>query len=65
MVVGGIRFDPSIMGVAGAAVLAGIVVVGSNRSTAKEVPSELTAVEAKRATLIGHLELRTVPDRSS
>ena len=36
MLVGGVQFNPSVMGIAGAAVLGGIVAVGSNRSTAKE-----------------------------
>ena len=53
MLVGGILFNPSVMGIAGAAVLGGIVAVGSNRSTAKEALRELTALEAKRTTLIG------------
>ena len=34
--VGGISFNPSVVGIAGAAVLGGILAVGSNRSTAKE-----------------------------
>jgi hypothetical protein len=48
MLVGGIQFNPSVMGIAGTAVLGGIVAVGSNRSTAKEALRELTALEAKR-----------------
>jgi hypothetical protein len=63
MLVGGIQFDPSVMGIAGAAVLGGIVAVGSNRSTAKEALRELTALDAKRAALIEQLDLRIVPDR--
>jgi hypothetical protein len=63
MLVGGIQFNLSIMGLAGAAVLGGIVAVGSNRSTTKEALGELSALEAKRATLIGQLDLRIVPDR--
>lgn len=63
MLVGGIQTNASIMGIAGAALLGGIVAVGSNRSTAKEALRELTALEAKRAALIGQLELRIVPDR--
>jgi hypothetical protein len=63
MLVGGIQFNASVMGLAGAAVLGGIVAVGSNRSTAKEAAHELTVLEAKRAALIGQLELRLVPDR--
>jgi hypothetical protein len=58
-----IQFNPAVMGIAAAAVLGGIVAAGSNRSTAKEAAHELTALEAKRATLIGQLELRLVPDR--
>jgi hypothetical protein len=61
--VGGIRFNPSIVGIAGAAVLAGIVAAGSNRSTAKEAAHELNGIEAKRAALIGQLDLRIVPGR--
>jgi hypothetical protein len=63
MLVGGIQFNPSVMGIAGAAVLGGNVAVGSNRSTAKEALRELTALDAKRAALIEQLDLRIVPDR--
>jgi len=63
MLVGGIQFNPSVMGIAGAAVLGGIVAVGSNRSTANEASGELTALEAKRTTLIGQLPLRMVSDQ--
>jgi hypothetical protein len=62
-VVGAIQFDPSIMALAVAAVLGGIVAAGSNRSTAKEAAHEISALEARRATLIGQLNLRIVPDR--
>ena len=55
--------DPSILGLAVAAVLGGIVVAGSNRSTAKEATIELSATEAKRAELIGELNLRIISDR--
>jgi hypothetical protein len=63
MLVGGMRFDPSVMGLAGAAVLGGIVAAGSNRSTAKEALRELSALEASRSTLIGQLDLQTVAER--
>jgi hypothetical protein len=63
MFVGGIQFNPSLMGIAGAAVLGGIVAVGSNRSSSKEALGELTALEAKRAMLIAQLDLRIIPDR--
>jgi hypothetical protein len=60
---GGIRFNPSVVGIAAAAVLGGIVAAGSNHSTAKEAADEISALEARRATLIGQLNLRIVQDR--
>jgi hypothetical protein len=63
MLVGIAGSDPSIMGLAAAAVLGGIVVAGSNRSTAKEASTELSAAEAKRAEVINQLELQTVSER--
>jgi len=63
MLVGGIQFDPSVMGIASAALLGGIVAAGSNRSTAKEALRELTALKAKRASMMGQLDLRIVPNR--
>ena len=59
MLMGVIQINPLIMAIAMAAVLSGIVAAGSNRSTAREATHESTALEAKRATLIGQLELRT------
>ena len=63
MLVGAIQFDPSVMAVAVAAVLGGIVAAGSNRSTAKEATHQLTLAEAKRTALIGQIDLRLVPNR--
>lgn len=63
VLVGAIQFDPSVMAVTVAAMLGGIVAVGSNRSTAKEATRELTAAEAKRAALIGQIDLRLVSNR--
>ena len=51
-----------VMVVAIAAILGGIVAAGSSRSTARKAADELTALEAKRAALIGQLELRIMPD---
>jgi hypothetical protein len=65
ILIGGIQFNPFVMGIAGAAVLGGIVAAGSNHSTAREANNELSALEAKRATLIGQLELRLVSDRDN
>jgi L-serine deaminase len=60
---GAIQFDPAVMALAIAATLGGIVAAGSNRSTANEAAHELTEIEAKRAALIGRLDLRLVADR--
>jgi hypothetical protein len=49
-----LQFDPSVMALAVAAALGGIV-------TAKEARHELTAAEAKRTTLIGQIDLRLAP----
>ena len=62
---GGIQFSPSVVGIAVAAVLGGIVVAGSNRSTEKEAAQELDAIEARRAALIGQLDLRLVPGQDA
>jgi len=58
-----IRFDLQLMALAMAALLGGIVVWGSNTSTAKEATAERTAAEANRKTLIGMMELRVVAER--
>jgi len=63
MLVSAIQFDPSVMALAVAAVLGGIVAAGSNRSTAKEAMHELTAAETKRKALIEQIDLQLVPDR--
>jgi hypothetical protein len=55
-----IRFDVMSLSAAFAAVLGGIVVSGSNASTAKEASAELAIAERDRAAMIGLIELRTV-----
>ncbi len=57
---GAIAFDPAIMACAVSALLGGIVVVGSNGSTAKETAREMAAAEADRAALIGQIQLRVI-----
>jgi hypothetical protein len=65
ILIGALQFNPSVMAVAVAAVLGGIVAAGSNRSTAKEAAHELTAAEAKRAALIGQIDLQLVSNRDT
>jgi hypothetical protein len=48
-----------------AALLGGIVVWGSNGSTANEAANELAAAEANRKALIGLIDLRVVAERST
>lgn len=60
---GTIRFDPAVMACAVAAGLGGIVVWGSNSSTAKEAAAELAEAEMERAALIGQLDLHDVAER--
>jgi hypoxanthine-guanine phosphoribosyltransferase len=62
ILIGALQFDPSVMAMAVAAVLGGIVAAGSSHSTAKEATHELSAAEAKRTALIGQIELRLVSD---
>ena len=61
MLLGAIRFDPAAMAAAVAALLGGIVVWGSNGSTAKEAAKELATAEADRAALIERIDLRVIP----
>ena len=60
MLLGAIRFDPAAMAAAVAALLGGIVVWGSNGSTAKEAAKELAMAEADRAALIEKADLRVI-----
>ena len=63
LLLGAIRFDLQLMMFAMAALLGGIVVWGSNGSTAKEAEGELAAAEANRKALIGLIDLRVVAER--
>ena len=60
---GVVTFDPRLLLAALTAIIAGIVVWGSNSSTAKEAAAELAQVEADRAALIGNLDLHVVTER--
>lgn len=58
--IGAIRPDPAIMAGAAAALLGGIVVWGSNNSTAQEARTEIAAAEARRAALIETIDLHAI-----
>jgi hypothetical protein len=60
MLLGAIRFDPAAMAAAVAALLGGVVVWGSNGSTAKEAAKELATAEADRAALIEKIDFRVI-----
>ena len=58
--VGAISLDPVALISAIAAVIGGIVLFGSNTSTSKQAALGIKAAEARRAELIGRIELRPV-----
>lgn len=60
IVTGAIAPNPVVLICAMAAVIGGIVLVGSNRRTSSEAAMALKAAEAQRAALIGMIELRVV-----
>jgi hypothetical protein len=63
--IGAIQFSPLAFTAAIAAVLGGIVVGGSNRSTEKEAVAQMATAERDRAAMIGLIELRTVAERAT
>ena len=60
MLIGVIRSDLGFLAAAVALLLGGIVVWGSNSSTAKEATKELAAAETKRAVLIEQINPRII-----
>jgi hypothetical protein len=62
LLIGAIGFDPVVMMVAVIAFIGGIVVFGTNTSTARQMAANMARAEAYRATLIDTLELRRVDD---
>lgn len=63
LLLGLIRFDPTFMFGAFAALLGGIVIWGSNSSTAKEAEEQLAKAEANRRALIGVINLRVIAEQ--
>jgi hypothetical protein len=60
IVLGVIGFDPMVFMAAVAALLGGIVLLGSNNSTSVQKTAELKAAEARRAALIDQMDLPVV-----
>ena len=60
---GAIRFDPTLMIGAIAAIILGIVVLGSNSSTSKQTMAAMKAAESQRANLIDMIDFRAVSAR--
>jgi hypothetical protein len=65
MTLGAIRSDAIGMIGAIAAVVGGTVVYGSNASTAKQTADAMKAAEARRAELIGSIDLRLIGESES
>ena len=73
MAVGALLLSGVALGVAGSSpmppllaiigILGGVVVFGSNTTTAERATDDLRAAEAQRAELIGMIELQVVGDR--
>ena len=53
---GPIRFDPTILIAALAAIIGGVVGFGSNSSTSKQAVAAMKAADAQRAELIGMID---------
>jgi hypothetical protein len=59
-----IRFDKTTVVGSIAAVLGGIVALGSNTTTLRQTTEAISADEAQRSELIGQIELTVVGDRA-
>ena len=60
IIIGAVGFDPTVLIGSIAAVVGGMVIVGSNMSTLKQSVTDIKAAEARRAELIGRMELKVV-----
>jgi hypothetical protein len=65
IILGAVRFDPTVTIGAIAAVVGGTVVFGANTSTLKQTTTAIKAAEAHRAELISRMDLRVVGDREA
>jgi len=63
MLFGALRVDATLMTLSIAAVLGGLVLLGSNRSTANEAKAQLAATEMQRDELINLIGTRLVEGR--
>lgn len=63
VLLGILSFDPRLLLIAITALLGGVVLWGSNHSTAEEAAQELAAAQAERTSLIGSIALRVVTER--
>jgi hypothetical protein len=63
LTIGILRFDPVAMIGAIAVVIGGTVVFGSNTSTAKQTVAAVKAAEARRAELIGKMNLTVITEQ--
>ena len=61
LLLGIVRFDPAVMMSAVIAFIGGIVLLGTNTSTAKQMTASMDKAEALRTELIDRLDLRAVP----
>ena len=62
---GVIMLNPLPILMAFSAVIGGIVLLGSNRSTLNETEAAISEAEAKRGELIGRIEMRVVGDEQA
>jgi hypothetical protein len=65
IMVGAIRSDAAIMAIAVVAAIGGVVLLGSNRSTAMEASAQLADVERRRAALITLSDPQVVSDKDA
>ena len=63
IMIGALRLDPTMMIAAIAAVIGGIVLLGSNSRTLDDTTAALQTAEARRTELIGAIDLQLVDEK--